>query len=153
MKIIEDENQCCFWDRVLYWRGSGSPFSPPKRGLWWAVLPLVYSILDAELLPGRGRGCHECPLLFLALRGSECKAVDPCGCFKLLKGLGWVMSNHRIEEMWRQLAASLILLSSRQGKEWRDLSVSVLPLVGGWLRKPLVQEGSLFPPNPLAAHI
>lgn len=133
--------------------GVGAHILPLRRGLWWAVLPLVFSILDAELPPGWGRGCHECPSLFLALQGSECKAVDPWGCFKLLKGLGWVMSNPRTEEMWRQLAACLILLSSSQGKEWRDLSVLVLPFAGEWLRKPLVQEDSFFPKKPLAAHI
>lgn len=114
--------------------GSAAPGGPPSWG--------------AELLPRWGCGCHKCPSLFLALQGSACKAEDPWGCFKLLKGLGWVMSNPRTEEMWRQLAACLILLSSSQGKEWRDLFVLVLPFVGGWLRKPLVQEGSLFSKNP-----
>lgn len=107
---------------------------------------------DAELLLGWGCGCPKCPSLFLALQGSARNTADPCGCFKLLKGLGRVMSNPRTEEMWRQLAASLILLSSSQGKEWRDLFVLVLPFVGGWLRKSPVQEGSVFPKN-LAADI
>lgn len=126
----------------------GAHILPLRRGAVVGSAPSG----DAELLPGWGRGCHECPWLFLALQGSVCKAVDPCRCFKLLKGLGRVMSNPRVEEMWRQLATSLILLCSSQGKEWRDLFVLVWPFEGGWLRKPLVQEGSLFPKN-LAARI
>lgn len=152
MKITEDENQCCFWNRVLCWRRDGSPYSPPGKGGCGGQCSGNPPSWDAELLPGWGHGCHKCPSLFLALQGSACKAVDPCRCFKLLKGLGRVMSNPRTVEMWRQLAASLILLSSSQGKECRDLFVLVLPFVGGWWRNPLLQEGSLFPKN-LVAYI
>lgn len=52
--------------------------------------------------------------------------------------------------MLRQPAANLLLLSSGQVKEWRDLFLLVLPFVGGgdgWLRKPRVLEDSLFPAN------
>lgn len=110
----------------------GAHILPLKGELLWAVLPLGILHQDAELLPGWGRGCHECPSLFLALQGPVCKAVDSCRCFKLLKGLGRAMSNPKMEEMWRQLAGILILLFSSQGKEWRDLFVMVLPFVGGW---------------------
>lgn len=43
------------------------------------------------------------------------------------------MSNPRTQEMSRQFAANLLLLSSGQVKEWRDLFILVLHLwVGGW---------------------
>lgn len=47
----------------------------------------------------QGCTCNKRPLLFLALQGSACKAANPWGCFKLLGGLGRVMSNPRTQEI------------------------------------------------------
>lgn len=47
----------------------------------------------------QGCTCTKRPLLFLALQGSACKAANPWGCFKLLGGLGRVMSNPRTQEI------------------------------------------------------
>lgn len=52
------------------------------------------------------------------------------------------MSNPGMEEMWRQLAASLLLSSSSQGKEWRDLFCLGFAICG-WVVEEALGAGGL----------
>lgn len=52
------------------------------------------------------------------------------------------MSNPGMEEMWRQLAASLLLSSSSLGKEWRDLFCLGFAICG-WVVEEALGAGGL----------